>query len=108
MPVTLFEAGSVPGGRARRVISQGHELDNGQHSLVGAYSELWRILRTVGVPQDAFLRLPLEIRYAKDFSFCALWFPAPLDLLAGLLAAEGVSLGELFGAVHFLTALKRA
>ncbi len=108
IPVTVFEAGPVPGGRARRVISQGHELDNGQHILVGAYSELWRILRTVGVPHDAFLRLPLEIRYAKDFSFRALWFPAPLDLLGGLLAAKGVSLGERLGAVRFLTALKRA
>src|SRR2546422_662480 len=93
--------------RARRVISQAHELDNGQHILVGAYSELWRILRTVGVPQDAFLRLPLEIRYPKDFSFRALWFPAPFDLLGGLLAAKGVSLGERLGAVRFLTALRR-
>jgi len=107
IPVTVFEAGPVLGGRARRVISQGHELDNGQHILVGAYSELWRILRTVGVPQDALLRLPLEIRYAKDFSFRALRFPAPFDLLGGLLAAKGVSLGERLGAVRFLTALKR-
>src|SRR5207245_2459970 len=71
IPVTVFEAGPVPGGRARRIVSHDHELDNGQHILVGAYSELWRMLRTVGVPQDTFLRLPLEIRYAKDFSFRA-------------------------------------
>src|SRR6266436_9562908 len=102
VPVTVFEAGPVPGGRARRVVSHGHELDNGQHLLVGAYSELWRILRTVGVPQDAFLRLPLEIRYAKGFSFRALRFPAPFDLLGGLLAAKAVSLGERFSAVRFL------
>ena len=108
IPVTVFEAGPVLGGRARRVVSQGHELDNGQHILVGAYSELWRILRTVGVPQDAVLRLPLEIRYAKDFSFRALWFPAPFDLLGGLLAVKGVSLGERLGAVRFLAALRRA
>jgi len=108
IPVTVFEAGPVAGGRARRVISQGHELDNGQHILVGAYSELWHILRTVGVPQDAVLRLPLEIRYAKDFSFRALRFPAPFDLLGGLLTAKGVSLGERLGAVRFLMALKRA
>src|SRR5205807_9251793 len=63
VPVTVFESGPVPGGRARRVVSQGHELDNGQHILVGAYSELWRILRTVGLLQDAFLRLTLASRY---------------------------------------------
>lgn len=108
IPVTVFEAVPVPGGRARRVISHGHELDNGQHILVGAYSELWRILRTVGVPQDAVLRLPLEIRYAKDFSFRALRLPAPFDLLGGLLATKGASLGERLGAVRFVMALKRA
>ncbi|HXM83989.1 MAG TPA: hydroxysqualene dehydroxylase HpnE [Burkholderiales bacterium] len=108
IPVTVFEAAPVPGGRARRIVSHGHELDNGQHILVGAYTELWRMLRAVGVPQDAVLRLPLEIRYAKDFSFRALWFPAPFDLLGGLLATKGASLGERLGAVRFVMALKRA
>src|SRR5205814_5526845 len=37
IPVTVFESGPLPGGRARRVVSQGSELDNGQHVLVGAY-----------------------------------------------------------------------
>ena len=45
VPVTVFESGSVPGGRARRVSSQGTELDNGQHILVGAYTELYRLMR---------------------------------------------------------------
>ena len=36
VPVTVFESGPVPGGRARRVVSQGNELDNGQHILIGA------------------------------------------------------------------------
>ena len=36
VPVTVFESGPLPGGRARRVVSQGHELDNGQHIFVGA------------------------------------------------------------------------
>src|SRR5207244_11032905 len=71
------------------------------------HSDLWRFLRTVAVPQDAVLRLPLEIRYAKDFSFRALWLPAPFDLLGGLLAAKGVPLHERLGAVRFLMALKR-
>jgi uncharacterized protein with NAD-binding domain and iron-sulfur cluster len=37
VPVTVFESGQVPGGRARRVVTQGETLDNGQHILVGAY-----------------------------------------------------------------------
>jgi hydroxysqualene dehydroxylase len=27
--VTVFESGPLPGGRARRIVSQGHDLDNG-------------------------------------------------------------------------------
>ena len=51
-------------------------------------------MRTVGVPGDALLRLPLELRYAEDFRFRKLWLPAPFGLLAGLLAARGIPLRE--------------
>ncbi len=108
IPLTVFESGPVPGGRARRVLSQGYSIDNGQHVLIGAYTELYRLMRLVGVPQDALLRLPLEVRYAKDFSFRALWFPAPFGLLAGLLAARGVPFSERIGAVRFMLALQKA
>jgi len=105
--VTVFESGPVPGGRARRVVSQGHELDNGQHIFVGAYTELFRLMRTVGVASDALLRYPLEVRYARDFSLRSLWFPAPLGLLAGLLFAHGVSFAERLGALRFMATLRQ-
>ena len=99
VPVTVFESGPLPGGRARRVVSQGHELDNGQHIFVGAYTELFRLMRTVEVGPDALLRLPLEIRYADGFSFGA--------GLAGLLLARGVPIGEKLGTLGFMAALRR-
>jgi squalene-associated FAD-dependent desaturase len=105
--VTVFESAAVPGGRARRVSSQGHELDNGQHILIGAYSELFRLMRTVGVASDALLRLPLEIRYADAFSLRALRLPAPLGLLGGLLLAKGIPFAERVGAVRFVRSLTR-
>ena len=105
--VTVFESGPVPGGRARRVVSQGHELDNGQHIFVGAYTGLFRLMQLVGVPSDALLRYPLEVRYAKDFRLRSLWFPAPLGLLAGLLLARGVSFGERLRALRFMATLRR-
>jgi squalene-associated FAD-dependent desaturase len=107
VPLTVFESGPVPGGRARRVVSQGHELDNGQHIFVGAYTELFRLMRVVGVPSDALLRYPLELRYASDFSLRSRWLPAPLGLAAGLLCAKGVSLAERLGALRFMAALRR-
>src|SRR3954471_4466516 len=109
--VTVFEAGTVPGGRARRIrISsdgQGSEIDNGQHILVGAYTELLALMQRVDVPLSAVLRVPLELRYADGFAFRAQRLPRPLGLLAGLLTARGLPLAERLGAVRFLIYLKR-
>jgi squalene-associated FAD-dependent desaturase len=106
IPVTVFESGPVPGGRARRVVSQGTELDNGQHILVGAYRELFRLMNIVGVPESAVLRVPLELRYAQNFSLRALWLPFPLGLLGGLLLARGLPISDRLGAVRFMAALR--
>jgi squalene-associated FAD-dependent desaturase len=107
IPVSVFESGPLPGGRARRVDLQGHTLDNGQHILVGAYAQLFRLMRTVGVPSEALLRIPLELRYAQGFTLRAVWLPPPLGLAAGLLLAKGVPLRERLGALRFMRALKR-
>jgi len=62
--VTVFEAARTLGGRARRVAFDGRELDNGQHIMLGAYSESLRIMRAVGVDlRSAVLTLPLQMRY---------------------------------------------
>jgi squalene-associated FAD-dependent desaturase len=104
--VTVFESGPVLGGRARRVVSQGTSLDNGQHILVGAYGELYRLMRTAGVRADALLRLPLEIRYARGFALRRWWLPGSLGLAGGLLAAQGVSMAERFRALRFMATLR--
>jgi hydroxysqualene dehydroxylase len=106
--VTVFESGPVPGGRARRIVSQGRELDNGQHILVGAYTELFRLMRCVGVPSEALLRIPLELKYARGFQFRSLWLPPPLGLAAGLLLAKGIAFSERVGAVRFMRSLKKS
>ena len=102
--VTVFEAGAIAGGRARRIQSQGHELDNGQHILIGAYSALFQLMRTVGVGDAALLRLPLEIRYARHFHLRrGAW-----GLAGALLGARGLPLRERLGAVRFVARLRRA
>ncbi|HYL90056.1 MAG TPA: hydroxysqualene dehydroxylase HpnE [Burkholderiales bacterium] len=105
---TVFESGPVPGGRARRIQSQGNELDNGQHILIGAYTELFRLMRGVGVPDNALLRMPLEIRYATSFYFRRLWLPQPFGLAGGLLMARGISFAERLGAARFIAHLRQA
>jgi squalene-associated FAD-dependent desaturase len=109
--VAVFESGPVPGGRARRVRiaadGQEHEVDNGQHIFVGAYTGLFGLMRAVGVPEDAVLRIPLELRYADGFALRSLWLAPPLGPLGGLLLARGVPLAERLGALKFMAALRR-
>jgi squalene-associated FAD-dependent desaturase len=52
------------GGRARSVTIDSLALDNGQHILIGAYSETLRLMQLVGVdPAHVLRRRPLELLY---------------------------------------------
>lgn len=60
--VVVFETAREAGGRARTVERDELVLDNGQHILIGAYTETLRIMRLVGADPDALLlRRPLAL-----------------------------------------------
>ncbi|WKB52746.1 hydroxysqualene dehydroxylase HpnE [Eleftheria terrae] len=81
--VTLFEMARQLGGRARRVEVEGFPLDNGQHILIGAYTESLRLMRQVGVKTTlALLREPLRLVY-PDGSGLMLRPGPPLLAFAG-------------------------
>ena len=62
--VTLYEMAAQLGGRAREVDFGDAVLDNGQHILIGAYSQTLALMRLVGVDIDqALLRTPLRVTY---------------------------------------------
>ena len=62
--VTLYEMAPQLGGRAREVDFGDAVLDNGQHILIGAYSQTLALMRLVGVDTDwALLRTPLRVIY---------------------------------------------
>lgn len=62
--VTLFEMAGQAGGRARSVALDALWLDNGQHILIGAYTETLRLMQLVGVdPARVLQRRPLELLY---------------------------------------------
>jgi hydroxysqualene dehydroxylase len=64
--VTLFEMAPQPGGRARSTPVDGLPRDNGQHILVGAYTETLALMRQVGAdPDGTLLRLPLTLLDAR-------------------------------------------
>ena len=64
VPVVLYEAATVLGGRARRVERDGLPLDNGQHLLLGAYERTLELLARVHGERAAraqLVRRPLAI-----------------------------------------------
>lgn len=116
--VTLLEAASQLGGRARSVAieynSQVIQLDNGQHIMLGAYRDTLKLLEQVGISaQEAFMRIPLSLEQRDDnkkvFKLStASYLPAPFNQLVGFLSCHGLSWQERIFAVRFMLRLKKS
>jgi hydroxysqualene dehydroxylase len=108
IPVTVFESAQQLGGRARGVMNNGTQLDNGQHLLLGCYRQTLHMIEKVGgnIEQD-FLRLPLQLDLHGEFSLKAPHLHAPLHLLVALLTSQGLSFGERLNAARFMFTLRR-
>ncbi len=108
--VTLFEAARTLGGRARVVEAHGRPLDNGQHILLGAYTDTLRMLKLVGVDAGAaLLNLPLQMRYpagSGGMDFVAPRLPAPLHLAIALLRAKGLARDDKMALARFSTSAR--
>ena len=104
MGVTVFEATRTLGGRARALGTNKPDgtpltLDNGQHILIGAYSDTLALMQRVGLdlPQ-VLMALPLSLPYPDGTglqtpTWAARW-PAPFDALAAIATARGWTWGE--------------
>ena len=65
-------------------------LDNGQHILIGAYSQTLRLMAQVGVQeQQVLLRLPLTLQFPDGQGLRLPRWPGPLDALGGIAMARG-------------------
>lgn len=108
--ITLYESSRTLGGRARAVDVNGKLLDNGQHILLGAYSETLRMLQRVGVDEDkALLRLSLQMRYPENSGgmyFVAPRLPAPFHLLVALLRSKGLARADKMALARFSSAAR--
>jgi squalene-associated FAD-dependent desaturase len=102
--VRLLEAAPQLGGRARRVVHEGLFLDNGQHILIGAYSDTLQLLQTVGVnTEDTLWRMPLHLKYVDGQGLSLPSLPAPLNLLMGVCMADGWSWSDKLSLLHQAT-----
>ncbi len=97
--VQVFEMAGQAGGRARRLpdtaagAAPGRlALDNGQHLLIGAYSETLGLMAELGVDvQRALLRLPLRALDSQGHGLALPPGGGRLALLRGVLGARGWS-----------------
>ena len=91
--VTVLESARQLGGRARAVPFEPHHVDNGQHILIGAYTQTLSLLQRIGIdPEQVFRRLSLQLplidlrnHKRRLGTLRGGSLPAPLHLLTGLL-----------------------
>ncbi len=103
-PVSLFEAAATLGGRARVIAADGRFLDNGQHLLLGAYTQTLKLIAAVSqtTPEAGLMRLPLVLDCPGEFKLTCPRLPAPWHLLAGLLLARGLGWYEKWAALRWV------
>jgi squalene-associated FAD-dependent desaturase len=114
----VLEATHAIGGRARGLKpwtngtlpdAPSVQLDNGQHILIGAYTETLRLLRVVGVdPDQALLSMPMTLRFADGKGLQFAPWPTPLDAVAGILSARGWSLADKWSLLRTAVSWQRA
>lgn len=110
--VVVHEAARTLGGRARRVHARALDCwtDNGQHLLLGAYTQTLQVMRRLRLdPQALFYRMPLRLESADgQFSIKAANLPAPWHLLAGIATARGLRLSEKLALIAITNKLQKA
>ena len=110
---TVFEASRAVGGRARALngtLPNGTPvvLDNGQHILIGAYTETLRLMQQVGVdPATALLSQPMALVFPDGLGLRFPAWPTPLDALVGIVTARGWSVADKWSLLRTATGWQR-
>ena len=108
--VTVYESAKQVGGRARTVSYDDMLVDNGQHLLIGAYTECLHLMEIVGINiEHALKRMPLSLTVVDKTTLAlqAPLLPAPLHLLYALITAKGLNFVDRIAAIRFGLYLKK-
>ncbi len=110
--VTVVESRGYLGGRARSFIDRqtNDEIDNGQHVLIGAYTEMLEITRTLGTnhllqPQPA-LHVPFVDITGRRTVLDAGRLPGKLGMAWGIATLGGVSVASRVGILTWAVKLQ--
>ena len=112
--VLVLEARGRLGGRATAFPDRetGELVDNGQHVLLGCYTETFAFLRDVGaldnVRLDPQLAVTMIDRALRRTRLACPALPAPFHLVAGVLEWEALSWRDRLSALGMATPLKHA
>jgi squalene-associated FAD-dependent desaturase len=109
--VELIEASPKLGGRAYSFFDAGfnHELDNGQHLLMGCYRFTLNFLKLIGAYKNLFIQKNLSVNFvnnkAEHFQLASPSVPYPFNLLSALFNFKAVTAAERFLIVKFFCRL---
>jgi hydroxysqualene dehydroxylase len=99
--VTVYESAKQLGGRARDVDTGTAIVDNGQHLMIGAYTQLLTLLKITGTAEsDVIHRMPMQICMLDAKTRITVFelklpnCPAPFNLLIGMLSCKSLSWSE--------------
>ena len=101
--VTLLESSPKLGGRAYSFLDKetNSVLDNGQHILMGCYSETLKFLSLIGAKENFHFQKRLEVKFVKEkFRILPLKsfpFVYPINLLIAILRFEAISFSDRMG-----------
>jgi squalene-associated FAD-dependent desaturase len=103
----LFEASHAVGGRARSLKGEEHQfsLDNGQHILLGAYTQTLAMMGQVGVDtEQAMLSMTMRMQFPDGHGLCLPTWPMPFSLLWAGVMARGWSMADKLSVLRTMTA----
>ena len=112
--VLVLEARSRLGGRATAFADRdtGELVDNGQHILMGCYTETLAFLRDIGAQDNVRLDPQLAVtmidRAGTRTRLSCSALPAPLHLVAGVLEWEALTWRDRLSVLGMATPLKNA
>jgi len=106
--VTLIEASPKLGGRAYSLFNENQNdfYDNGQHLMMGCYSETLSFLKKIGSYEKVEIQKQMEVTFVevggKENKLSAPGIFYPLNLLFAILKYKALSLKDRFRVINFI------